>query len=167
MLPDLRTLPPVEPQQFQPVRTDRNPKIGDMTPAQEFNSYLPQALAVIRSAHASLCQTHLEVQTADLTRRLKKAAWRLRRYGIEAEAGTQPGLGAALAQAEGYCHTLELALDDAAQLLDYTHKYTPQVLPLAKRVAEQLLMLYRTPAPTFPKRLNQRAGWLEITRLDN
>ena len=138
-----------------------NPKIGDMTPAQEFNAYLPQALAGIGSTRASVRQIHLDDQTIALLRRLNKAAWRLRRYSIESESGTQPGLGAALAQAEGYCHMLDLALDDAELLLDYTNNNAPNVVPLAVQIAEQLLVLYRTPVPTFPDRLNHRNAWLE------
>ena len=91
----------------------------------------------------------------------------MRCYSIESEAGTQPDLGAALAQAEGYCHMLELALDDVAQLIDYTDKYTPCANAAALRAAEQLLALYRQPVPTFPDRLNQRAAWLEITWSSN
>ena len=124
-----------------------------MTPAQQFVQYLTLALADIAVIRMLATQARLEKETARFLLHLDHSATRLIRHSFVSESGSEPRLAEARAQAEGYRHSLNLALNEAGRLLNLTHGPQPEAHQLLAAATDLLLSLYNRPVPTFPE------GW--------
>ena len=111
---------------------------------------------------AALTRLRYEVQclpenipAATLCRRIATASWRLSRYSLESEAGTENTCAAAMIQGEWYRQSLFDATEMALAL------YNADRLESLLQIANALCDLATECVPTFPDVLN--AYHIEIT----
>lgn len=133
-----------------------------MTPAQQFSQYLPQALTDIAVIRMLATQARLEKETGRFLLHLDHSAIRLIRYSFVSGSSSCPRRAEARAQAEGYRHSLNLALNEASRLLNLTYQPQPEAHQLLAAATHRLLSLYNRTIPTFPEGWSQRNAQLVV-----